>query len=263
MSDTASAVSGKSPADHPPRLNLGCGFDKRPGYLNVDFQDFHDPDLVADVRDLGMLDSGKYVEIVAQDVLEHLERADVAPTLAEWARLLSPGGILVLRVPDLIGLAKVMATRATVSEHELLIQNLYGTQAYSGDYHQSGFTELTLRHELHRVGLVVRSIVHKDGWLFDCEAEKVDVLGPFDPGPLPFLRLCDHDAVEGNNERGEGRRGDSSSGEAVKRPTLPDDAGVVDRVVAAVGGWVPASLATRARTLWRPLRRKLAERGIL
>ncbi len=56
----------------PDRLNLGCGWDLREGYLNVDVHDFHKPDLVADVTKLDMLPSGRYREIIAQDVLEHL-----------------------------------------------------------------------------------------------------------------------------------------------------------------------------------------------
>ena len=35
------------PAKFPRRLNLGCGFDVRPGYLNVDLHAWHKPDLLA------------------------------------------------------------------------------------------------------------------------------------------------------------------------------------------------------------------------
>src|SRR4051794_39295293 len=54
------------PLAHPRRLNLGAGFDKRPGYLNVDLNDFHAPDLVGDVRSLPELPTGLYEEIIAQ-----------------------------------------------------------------------------------------------------------------------------------------------------------------------------------------------------
>jgi hypothetical protein len=59
---------------YPNNLNLGCGFDKRPGYTNVDMNSFHSPDLVCDVLDLSVLPKNYYVEIVAQDILEHLPR---------------------------------------------------------------------------------------------------------------------------------------------------------------------------------------------
>jgi hypothetical protein len=48
------------PAKFPKRVNLGCGFDHRPGFLNVDIHDFHHPDLLADVTQLDMLPSGQY-----------------------------------------------------------------------------------------------------------------------------------------------------------------------------------------------------------
>src|SRR6516225_5520478 len=90
------------------KLNLGCGWDLREGYINVDFQPFHNPDLVADVRDLSSLPSGWFEEIVAQDVLEHLPRLDTLRTLAEWNRLLCLGGFLHLRMPNIIGLAELL-----------------------------------------------------------------------------------------------------------------------------------------------------------
>lgn len=233
------------PLAHPAKLNIGCGWDKRAGYLNVDFQDFHEPDLVADARDLSVLPSARYTEIVAQDVLEHLEREEVDPALAEWSRLLAIGGRIVLRVPDIIGVARVMADLDTVEEQRKLIQNLYGTQAYTGDYHHAGFTELTLRHSLHQVGLQVVDMVRKDEWMFDCVAEKVADAGRFDPGPLPFMRLCDHDQPGGNIR------------------VVPDDASNVDRVMSSLANRVPAGPRHSARKVWRPVRRQLAKRGLV
>lgn len=233
------------PRAHPRQLNIGCGWDKRPGYLNVDFQDFHEPDLVADARDLSILPSGFYTEIIAQDVLEHLERDEVDPALAEWARLLADGGRLILRVPDIIGLARVMANLDTVDEQRKLIQNLYGTQAYTGDYHHAGFTELTLRHSLHSVSLSVVEMVRKDEWMFDCVAEKVANPGRFSPGPLPFMKLCDHGTPDGEVR------------------VIPDDAGGIDKLMNAVANKVPAGPRQTARKAWRPLRRQLAKRGLV
>jgi hypothetical protein len=76
----------------PTRLSLGCGWDIRPDFLNVDFVPAHNPDLVADVTNLPMLPSGYFDEIVAQDVLEHFERGKTSGALAEWSRLLSDTG---------------------------------------------------------------------------------------------------------------------------------------------------------------------------
>lgn len=159
---------------YPRRLNLGCGFEKRAGYLNIDLNSFHDPDLVADIRDLSMLPSGYYEEVRAIDVLEHVGRTEVKVTLAEWNRLLVEGGILTIRVPDLVGLLSLFFDRhyRTVEKQEELIQCCFGTQAYQGDFHLSGFTHALLRNYLESAGFSIVSMRSKDVWLIDAVAKK-------------------------------------------------------------------------------------------
>lgn len=154
---------------YPLKLNLGCGFDKRNGYLNIDFQAFHKPDLVADIRSLGMLPSGKYEEVMAQDVLEHLHQVDVIPALDEWHRLLMPNGILKLRIPNLAGILKLFESR---SDHENLLPLLFGTQAYNGDYHLTGFTKELIAHYLNSCGFKDIIIMEKDVWLLEINSKK-------------------------------------------------------------------------------------------
>jgi predicted SAM-dependent methyltransferase len=159
---------------HPPKLNLGCGFDIRSGYLNVDFQDFHNPDLVADIRKLDMLPSGFYEEVIAQDCLEHFPRCDTEPALAEWSRLLKSGGILKLRVPNLIGLLELFLweSKQSAEEQKILVQCMYGTQAYDGDWHLTGFTQILLEHYLENAGFNNIKFEIKDHWLFEVICEK-------------------------------------------------------------------------------------------
>jgi len=80
------------------RLNLGCGRYPLAGYINIDI----DPASAADLRfDLSSfpypLEPEKYDRIVASHVLEHLP--DAFGAMREWARLLSPAGTLIVRVP--------------------------------------------------------------------------------------------------------------------------------------------------------------------
>ena len=158
----------------PDRLNLGCGFDLRDGYVNVDLGDFHGPDLVADIRELSMLPSGHYREILAYDCLEHLPRTDTDRALVEWFRLLAPGGVLRLQVPNFAGIARRMAAATTIDEQEEVIHLLFGTQAYTGDFHQTTFTDLTLLHHLGAAGFVGAGLGDRDGWLFEAEAYRPD-----------------------------------------------------------------------------------------
>lgn len=164
---------------YPRKLNLGCGFDIRPGYINIDFQDFHNPDLVADIRKLHMLPSDFYDEIIAQDCLEHFPRCDTEPTLAEWSRLLKSGGILKLRVPNLIGLLELFLweDKQTIEDQKTLVQCLFGTQAYEGDWHLTGFTQVLLEHYLEKAGFFNINIKIRDCWLFDVSCEKGGISG--------------------------------------------------------------------------------------
>jgi hypothetical protein len=152
---------------YPTRVNLGAGYDRREGYLNVDLQAFHDPDLVGDVRSLPELPSGRYVEVLAQDVLEHLERADAPVALREWRRLLAPGGQLWLRVPDMMSLQRWLADSDDADRHRQIMHWLFGTQAYVGDFHLSGYTDVLLCDELRRAGFVAGEFERRDGWLWE------------------------------------------------------------------------------------------------
>jgi FkbM family methyltransferase len=154
-------------------VNLGCGWDRRDGYLNVDLHAVHRPDLVADVRDLHMLPDSYYEEVIAQDVLEHLRRDDALPALREWARITKMGGHLWLRVPNLVGLLDLFVRRTGLEDQRLFVQFLFGTQAYEGDYHQNGYTEILLRQALFDAGFDVATITSRDEWLFDATAVRV------------------------------------------------------------------------------------------
>lgn len=155
------------------RLNLGCGFDIRPGYLNVDLNDFHSPDLVADISNLTVLQNGFYDEIVAQDVLEHMTRAVAKQAFSGWARLLSPDGIMKVRVPSLLGMFRLLERGAwTVEAHEAVVHLMFGTQAYNGDFHQAGFTPPIVLDWARSAGLVVIRVADRDGWLYDLDFAK-------------------------------------------------------------------------------------------
>jgi predicted SAM-dependent methyltransferase len=177
------------PLKHPRRLNLGCGFDHRAGYVNVDFQAFHNPDLVADVGQLDFLPAGFYEELLAQDVLEHLPRTSTRRILAHWNRLLAVGGTLHLRVPNALAILRQLADRANnaVAKQEELIQILFGTQAYSGDFHYTSFTETLLQHYLKVTGFEVVAITQPDAWNLDAVGRKVRGVSAHDVGDFSDL----------------------------------------------------------------------------
>ncbi|GJE59834.1 DUF4214 domain-containing protein [Methylobacterium trifolii] len=163
----------------PKFLNVGCGYDIRKGYLNVDNGDWHGPDLVADITDLPMLPADYFEEIVAQDVLEHIQRSAQVASLREWGRLLSSTGTLKVRVPSFYDMA-ILSRRADFQTEEMqqyLVQMVYGTQAYPGDFHLCGYTPWTLKANARDAGLIVTDIRLKDDWLYDVTLRRADALG--------------------------------------------------------------------------------------
>ncbi len=161
------------------RLNLGCGFDYRQGYVNVDMHERHKPDVVADVLDLATFPTGHYDELIAQDVLEHVTRADVRKALFEWNRVLALGGKIFIRTTELGGLVRLLEApeNQAIEDQERLLQNLFGTQAYQGDFHLSGFTEPVFRHYMWEAGFEVTSLSLHHGAFLDAWARKARNLG--------------------------------------------------------------------------------------
>ena len=173
------------------KLNLGCGLDKREGYLNIDIHKFHAPDVVADVLNLGFLKKGTFTEIIANDILEHLPRESTKRALLHWAQLLSMNGILRLRVPSLLAIANELnqPRNQSLEKQELLLQNLFGTQAYDGDFHFTSFTEVIVCDYLSQTGFALTRLELYDGWMFDVVAKKIVDVNPRDIGE--FFDLLD------------------------------------------------------------------------
>ena len=161
------------------KLNVGCGHDYRQGYVNVDLHQRHKPDVVADVLDLVSFPTAFYEELVAQDVLEHVTRADVRKALFEWNRVLKVGGRIFIRTTELGGLVRALEApeHQGIDDQERLIQNVFGTQAYTGDFHLSGFTEPLFRFYMWEAGFEVESLTLTCGAFLDAWGHKVRDLG--------------------------------------------------------------------------------------
>jgi predicted SAM-dependent methyltransferase len=162
------------PCEYPSRLNLGCGLNHKPDYLNVDFRDIYTPDLIADIRALTMLPSDYYEEMLANHCLQHVAQHEVLPTLKEWFRVLQPGGQLQLQVPNVLDALKQLTSMPSVDEQVSCIQRLFGTQSHIGDWHFTGFTQDVLHHYLEQVGFVDIQFQHADPALLDVIAVKPD-----------------------------------------------------------------------------------------
>lgn len=88
------------------KLHLGCGKRNFPGFINVDLADFPHIHHRCSVDDLSMFEDNSGDLIYASHVLEYFPLNKVPEVLKEWRRVLRPGGILKLAVPDFKNLAR-------------------------------------------------------------------------------------------------------------------------------------------------------------
>lgn len=81
------------------KLNIGCGYDRLPGWTNADSDEACRPDVVAQAWDLPFAAAGAE-EARALQLIEHLGFFKAKYFLSECWRVLVPGGKLTLETPD-------------------------------------------------------------------------------------------------------------------------------------------------------------------
>jgi SAM-dependent methyltransferase len=83
------------------RLNWGCGPTPAAGWLNSDRLRAPDIQVSCDIRDGLPLEDDAFDYVVSIHGLQDLPYLDVVPALQELRRVLRPGGVLRLGLPDL------------------------------------------------------------------------------------------------------------------------------------------------------------------
>ncbi len=89
------------------RLHLGCGGKFIPGFYHVDIQPYPHVDQLCSVDKLTFVADDTVELIYACHVLEHFGRFQIVDVLQEWCRVLQPGGVLRLAVPDFAACAAI------------------------------------------------------------------------------------------------------------------------------------------------------------
>ena len=105
------------------QLHLGCWHRIIPGFVNVDLCDFDHIDVKAGIDDLSAFDDASATLSYASHAFEYFDRQQAVGVLAEWARVLAPGGTLRLAVPDFDALIEVYKRTGAV---ERVLGPLYG-----------------------------------------------------------------------------------------------------------------------------------------
>lgn len=151
------------------KLHLGSGKNRIPGFLNVDIRPEVNPDIVSNAVSLPMIDTDSVDEIYFCHGIEHLKYAEVQPALAEWKRILTPGGLLRLSVPDFAALCGIYASKQPRKLH-LIRGALSGGQEYPDNIHYSAWDEMTLVEVLTIAG-------YSNIWRYDARRWLVATFG--------------------------------------------------------------------------------------
>jgi predicted SAM-dependent methyltransferase len=123
------------------KLHLGCGKRHIPGFVHIDAVDYPHVDHLATIDNLGFIASDSVDLIYNCHVLEHFRRKDVHRVLQEWCRVLKPGGVLRVSVPDFAKLCEVYLRSGDIN---LVIGPIFGRQDYLYNIHYNVFDEKSL-----------------------------------------------------------------------------------------------------------------------
>lgn len=140
------------------KLNLGCGYDHRAGYINLDVDPTTDPDVVHDLTEPLPYPDNSFSEILLQDVLEHFTAQDGYQLLLECQRVLQPNGTLQVRVPNLKAIWQKYQDQT-----DLLYLFVYGDTSKNGVWgaHKAGYDPETFPRVLETTAFSL------DQWLED------------------------------------------------------------------------------------------------
>lgn len=129
------------------KLNIGCGKMVLDGWVNCDVQKNpkakRAPELLCDAKSVPLADGCADV-VMALHLIEHFYFWDVECVLAEWRRLLKPGGKLILELPDL---EKACKNLLSGKNDQMCMWPLYGDPGHRDPFmcHRWGYTPKTLK----------------------------------------------------------------------------------------------------------------------
>ena len=152
MVDESRQTAGFDRDKLPTKLHLGCGGKYIPGFYHVDAIKLPNIDREALIDRLDFLPNNCIELIYASHVLEHFGRHEVDYVLREWHRVLQPGGVLRLAVPDFAACARLYVENKLAHGINDIIGLIIGGQRNGHDFHHIIFDQPTLEARLRAVG---------------------------------------------------------------------------------------------------------------
>lgn len=157
------------------RLQIGDGLLPREGWRRIAAAQDGCVDFVGDVRILSTFADESCAEILAAHVLQRLPPQDMLPVLNDIYRILAPGGILYLSVPDFEELAALFSSSELSNADKFqVMRTMFGTQDTD--------------REMNRIGLGFDFLVDYLADVGFDSVEHVECFGPFND--IAELAVC-------------------------------------------------------------------------
>lgn len=144
-------------------LHLGCWRRNIPGFINVEQADFPHVDYKTSIDKLDMFEDNYADLIYCSHAFEYFDRQQAINVLAEWRRILKPGGVLRLAVPDFEALLEVYQTYNDLNK---ILGPLFGRMEISTPaeiiiYHKTVYDFESLKALLESAGF---TDIHRYDW---------------------------------------------------------------------------------------------------
>jgi len=167
-------------------LNVGCGYPLRqklhPHFhgpewreVRLDLDPAVRPDIICSITDMSPVAADSVDAVWSSHNLEHLQRHEVPLALAEFLRVLKPGGLLLLTLPDLQQVARLVSEdrledeaytslSGPITPLDMIFRHT-ASLARGNELmaHRTGFTARTLQKLLTHAGFVEVTL-RRGGW---------------------------------------------------------------------------------------------------
>jgi predicted SAM-dependent methyltransferase len=157
----------------PIRLHIG-GVEPRAGWSILNVQPGPHVDYIGECTDLSRFVDGSIDEVYASHVYEHLGYQQELPlALSEIHRILKPGGLLRIAVPDLDILCQLFVHPSlSLQDRFHVMRMIFGGQMDLFDFHKVGLNWLILCDFLDKAGFTSARRIESFGLFEDCSTIK-------------------------------------------------------------------------------------------